>query len=360
MSRFRFRQRKLCVPVGRPSWVFLALALAMLFAALPAGARKPRRVSHFYYVNDPSSKESLEANAAQVNLVSPQWFAVDQAGRVISSADAELIEWARQSRIPLMPLLVNNQFQAVVAHAVLNDDQAQAALLEQILEVARTNHFYGIELDFENIPPADRYAFSRFATRLAKELRRRHLKFSIAVPAPLEPAPAAATPAGSPWKPSAQSAAFDYRALANVADSITLMAYDEHVSPGEPGPIAGLPWVEACLEETLAAIPRKKLLLGIPLYYRHWSGKSVAAGPYEEALILATRWNAKVEADLEQREKRIQFDDGHDAHVVWLEDAESLKEKLALVTKYGLAGFSAWRLGQEDPAAWQTTFSEAE
>lgn len=358
MSRFRFRRRILCVPAGRASRVFLALVLAVLFGAFPAVARKPRRVNHFYYVNDPSSKESLEANAAQVNLVSPQWFAVDQAGRVISSADAELIEWARRSRIPLMPLLVNNQFQAGVAHAVLNDDRAQSALEEQILNVARTNHFYGIEVDFENIPPGDRDAFSSFATRLAKELHRRHLKFSIAVPAPLEPAPAAVTPAGSPWKPSAQSAAFDYRALANVADSITVMTYDEHVSPGEPGPIAGLPWVEACLEETLAAIPRKKLLLGIPLYYRHWSGKSVAEGPYEEALNLATRWNAKVETDSEQREKKFQFDDGHDAHVVWLEDAESLKEMLALVTKYGLVGFSAWRLGQEDPAAWQKTFSD--
>lgn len=354
---------------------FLALGLAVLFGALPAGARKPRWVSHFYYVNDPSSKESLEANPAKVSLVSPQWFAVDQTGRVASSADAEVIEWARRSRIPLMPLLVNNQFQTAVAHAVLNDDQAQSLLLEQILETARTNRFYGIQLDFENIPAEDRDAFSRFAARLAKEFRRRHLKLSIAVPAPLEPAPAGlpaqalhhmvqgqagVTPAPSPWKPSAQAAAFDYRTLSNVADSVTVMTYDEYATAGQPGPIAGLPWVEACLEEALAAIPRKKLLLGVPLYFRHWSGKSVAEGSYSEALSLATRWKAKVESDLEQREKKFQFDDGHDSHVVWLEDAESLKERLTLVTRYGLAGFSAWRLGQEDPAAWQTAFSGKE
>jgi spore germination protein YaaH len=30
---------------------------------------------------------------------------------------------------------------------------------------------------------------------------------------------------------------------------------------------------------------------------------------------------------------------------------------MALVRKYKLRGFSAWRLGHEDPAAWQQVFS---
>ncbi len=358
MSRSRIRRGHFRVSMGKSSPVWLALGLGLLLGAPPARSRKPRWTSHFYYVNDPTSRQSLEANSARVHLVSPQWYAADQEGRVISSVDNDLVEWASRSRIPLIPLLVNDKFQPAVAHAVLNDEQAQSLLVDQIVEMSRSNHFFGIQLDFENVPGGDREAYSHFVARMAKEVHKHRMKLWIAVPAPLEPSPPPTVPGGSPWKPSAQAAAFDYQALAKVADSITLMTYDEHVSPGEPGPIAGLPWVEECLRETLNAIPRKKFLLGVPLYYRHWTGKSVAEGPYEEALNLATHWKAKVEMDAEQREKKFQFDDGHDSHVVWLEDAETLKERVALVQKYGLAGFSAWRLGQEDPASWEAAFSQ--
>jgi len=37
---------------------------------------------------------------------------------------------------------------------------------------------------------------------------------------------------------------------------------------------------------------------------------------------------------------------------VWYEDARSLAERLALVRRHGLRGFSAWVLGREDSAAW--------
>ncbi|MBI3980030.1 MAG: hypothetical protein HY331_17800, partial [Chloroflexi bacterium] len=39
-------------------------------------------------------------------------------------------------------------------------------------------------------------------------------------------------------------------------------------------------------------------------------------------------------------------------HVVWLEDAASVRARLTLVDKHGIAGIAVWRLGQEDPAVW--------
>jgi spore germination protein YaaH len=37
---------------------------------------------------------------------------------------------------------------------------------------------------------------------------------------------------------------------------------------------------------------------------------------------------------------------------VFLEDARAFTEKLALVSKYGLRGYSVWVLGMEDPSTW--------
>jgi len=39
-------------------------------------------------------------------------------------------------------------------------------------------------------------------------------------------------------------------------------------------------------------------------------------------------------------------------HTVWIEDAASVAEKLALARRFGLAGVAGWRLGQEDPRVW--------
>lgn len=340
---------------GFSGWLF-RVALAVLVGMLPASPRKPRTLAHFYFVNDPSSRQSLEANMAQISLVSPQWFAVDQTGRLTSRSDNTLLDWAKQNRLPLMPLLINEKFKPEVAHAVLSDEGTQLRVVDQILNAALTDHFYGIQVDFENIPPDDREAFSRFVERLSKEFHKQHMKLSVAVPAPLAPT-TPPSPRTSPWVTTKLSQAFDYRKLGKLADSVTLMAYDEHSSSDPPGPVAGLPWVEACLQQTLKYVPRKKTFLGIPLYYRQWNGKVVSEGTYGDALKLATMWGAKIEMDAEQREKTFHFEEGQDSHVVWLQDAESLRERVALVKKYGLPGFSAWRLGQEDPAAWNGAFS---
>ena len=39
---------------------------------------------------------------------------------------------------------------------------------------------------------------------------------------------------------------------------------------------------------------------------------------------------------------------------IWVEDATSMERKVQLISKYGLAGVSAWRLGSETPDIWNT------
>ncbi len=331
----------------RGVWILLTLGVALL----PARPGEPRLLPHFYYVNEPPSFESLQANFTHIGLASAQWFTVDRAGALASTVDPSVVAWAKARALPLMPLLVNDKFQPEVAHAVLSDEQTQARVADQILEALAVHRFYGLELDFENIPPGDRGDYTRFVGKLARALHRHRRKLSVAVPAPLAPAPA-----NPSWTTNPHSLGFDYKELGKVADFITLMAYDEYTSSEQPGPIAGLTWVEACLQQTLEVVPRNKLLLGLPLYHRHWSGKSVSEGPYEEAVRLATRWGVHIEMDPDQKEQTFKFEDGQTLHVVWLHGAPSLEDGVDLVRKYRLAGFSAWRLGQEDPAAWQTVF----
>ncbi len=333
--------------------------VGLLLLLLARGSYGRELLAHFYSLNDPSSLRSLQSHYRQISLVSPTWFVVDRSGRLQSSLDAGVVTWTRAHGVALMPLLVNDNFQPEIAHAVLTDPQIQSEVVGGILKACTLHRLYGIEIDFEGVPTADRPVYTQFIRHLAWQFQRNHLKLGVAVPAPLASTPSGGPPGdadGKMWPLYEQSGAFDYHALGEAADFVSLMAYDQHIQPADPGPLAGLPWVEACLRKVLGWVPAEKLLLGMPLYYRDWYGKSVREGGYLEAVSLASKWGATIEYDAREGEAKVRFQDGNGSHTLCFEDARSLRERVQLVKRYRLLGFSGWRLGFEDPAAWKKAF----
>ncbi len=330
----------------------LGVAVCLLAAggaALELRGQEREFLTHFYYVNDPASWRSLQKNSNQIDLLSPDWFAVDAEGAVHSTLDPAVVKWARDCQIALLPLVVNQNFDPAASRAVLSDKRKQKKVVEQLMALAAEHHFHGFELDFEQVSVKDRKRLAGFVGRLAKELRGRGLKLGIAVHAPLMKAESSAA-----WVTTGEARAFDYRKLARQADYIALMSYDLHIRLSDPGPIASLPWMEACIRRLLQDVPREKLLMGMPLYYRRWNGHSVSEGSYLQAQALAEQWQARVEPDPVHREKSFAFQNGEGRNLVWFNDAGNLGERIDLARKYSLRGFSAWRLGQEDPAFWST------
>ena len=328
----------------------LGVAVCLLSAALAAPelhGQEREFLTHFYYVNDPASWRSLQKNSSQIDLLSPNWFAVDAEGVVHSTLDPAVVKWARDCQIALLPLVVNQGFDPAAARTLLAGKRKQKKIIEQLLAFAAQHHFQGFELDFEQVSARDRKRLADFVGRLSKELRRRGLKLGIAVHAPLMKAESSAA-----WVATGEARAFDYRKLARQADYLALMSYDLHIRLRDPGPIASLPWMEACVRRLLAEVPPEKLLLGMPFYYRRWNGQAVSEGSYLQAQVLAEQWQSRVEPDPVHREKTFAFQNGEGRNQVWFNDAGDLGERLNLARKYGLRGFSAWRLGQEDPAFW--------
>ena len=48
------------------------------------------------------------------------------------------------------------------------------------------------------------------------------------------------------------------------------------------------------------------------------------------------------------------FELGNATFQIWLEDNQSIAEKVKLIPKYGLAGVASWKLGFEDSSIWAT------
>ena len=73
----------------------------------------------------------------------------------------------------------------------------------------------------------------------------------------------------------------------------------------------------------------------------------------QQALILAARRNASIQFDEKTQSPFFNYyDDNKVQHVVWFEDARSVRAKFLLASRYGLRGVSYWVLGEEFPQNW--------
>src|SRR6266487_2541886 len=72
----------------------LGVLVAWLTVPLPLQGREPKFLSQFYLANDPASLQSLQKNYLKISLVCPQWFSVDEAGKLESTVDSSVVNWA--------------------------------------------------------------------------------------------------------------------------------------------------------------------------------------------------------------------------------------------------------------------------
>lgn len=331
------------------------LAFGLFLGVLQGFPAEPKPLrSLLYYVPLQEARESFARNLDKISILAPQIFVMNAKGEVRGEVEAELLAAARPAGIPTMPLVINEGFRADVLTAVLPDKKKRRGVIDQLLQFAEQNHFAGIQFDFEQVPTESEKEFTKFVEEAARAFHHRKLQFSVAVPAPFAAVKQAAGPpsrrAGSPYPLVPHG--YNLKRIGRAADSVTLMAYDG--GPLElPLPIAGLRWVEFCLQHVLKQVPAKKLWLGLPFYARHWAGRPLPHLSYREAMVLLEIHHAVEHWNEEEQSPWFEFNEGELHHVVWFENRKSLAGKLRLVRRYRLAGFAGWRLGQEDPAFWE-------
>jgi spore germination protein YaaH len=282
-----------------------------------------------------------------LDVNSPTWFILnDASGNVRDLSSEAQAEFLKKKGIDIFPL-VHNQFSADLTSRFLNDRQAQQTFIRTVVDRSAQLGAKGINLDFEGMRGSDRSKFTQFVRDFAAAAHEKGLLFSIDLPR------------GSVrWN---HQTAFDHAELANIADYIVIMAYDQYYSGStEPGPVSAPAWAEEGVREFLSyGIPRSKLILGIPFYIRQWkldaNGKlagnsAIFASSVRE--LLETYPHTK-QWDERYGLYRIEYrkDDGY-TYVFWLEDEETLQRRIDIAKTYNLAGVAAWRLGYEPETFW--------
>jgi spore germination protein YaaH len=309
----------------------------------------------FYYQEGKNAIKSFNANLNSIDVLAPQIYSFNSKGKLVGNPNADVLITARDNGIKVMPLVTNGSFGQASLETILNHPENQDAYIAQLVTEARKYDYWGWQLDFEQMDLSYRDKFSSFVKKFGDTMRREGLVSSVAVIAQVSE-----NPADYPknlWQRII--GVYDYKALADSTDFISLMSYDD---PESKGPVARYSWMEKVIKHSLTLIPAEKLSLGVPLYYWKWddaTGKLVGIGGYSGMKTTLNTYKVTKGYSETEQAPYIKYAKAKKKYTIWYEDGKSIGKKLDLITKNNLHGFSAWALGLETPDVHKVIVSKA-
>ena len=281
-----------------------------------------------------------------LNVISPTWFVVgDRSGNIDSFAEITYVEKAHELGYQVWPLISNTFNDVDMTSLVLNNTEVRDNMIRQIIAYTALYKFDGINVDFENIYLEDKDAYTQFIRELVPLAHEAGLKVSVAV--------------GIPGGSERYSRCYDHEQIGLIADYVMVMTYDQHYGGSKvAGSQAQVSWVEEKLKDTLELVSNEKLVMGIPLYTRLWEITSESASNIKNYSIsnakeLIEEKNATLEWDSESGQYIATYYENGKTYKMWLEDENSLAEKVALVDEYQLKGICMWELNWGNDDIWE-------
>ena len=280
------------------------------------------------------------ANMTGVNVISPTWFYLtDTSGNIANIASADYVSQAHEKGLKVWGL-IDNFTQDVSTTETLSSTSARQNIISQLVQAAIDVGMDGINVDFESLSEDVGIHFLEFLRELSIECHKNNLVLSVDNPVPED-----------------FTSHYDRAEQGRVVDYVIIMGYDEHYVGSEAGSVASLPWVEQGIQDTLAEVPAERVINAVPFYTRLWktTGGNVtseAIGMDQAQQVIAEN-NVETYWDKTTSQNFGTYDIDNSTYQIWMEDSQSIAEKVKLVSKYNLAGVSAWKLGFENSSIWQ-------
>jgi spore germination protein len=306
---------------------------------------------YIFPLSEATLRRILTPIAPYLTYVSVFSFPVDGLGGLTYTAGqaAAAVRVARS--LGIVPLIVVSNFDGTN----FNPDLARTAMtgatgqstINAIVNTAVAEGFGGVNVDFENMYPADRQLYTSFIAALHAAAGARGLSLSNAM-----------APKWADWPTLPWVGTFDYAALAPHLDFTMLMTYEWGWSGGEPMAVAPVNLVRRVLDYAVTQIPPGKILMGIPLYGYDWPvplppGRLANTVTPAQATAIAAATNTDINFDATAQAPWFRYtDETGTRHEVWFSDVRSSVAAHALISEYGLRGASYWNLVLEFPQNW--------
>lgn len=296
------------------------------------------------------SLDTVVAEGKGLNVIAPTWFSLkDGEGTVESFASAKYVERAHGYGLKVWGVWddfnysANNGVPAVDTLALLSSTTKRQEFAQNIVATAVGLGLDGINLDFERLTEETRVHFTQFLREMSVLCRQNGLTLSVDISVPLN---------------SNNAMRLDVQGL--VADYVIMMGYDEHWGGcRNPGSVASISFVSDGLDRVLEHVPAAQVINALPFYTREWKteGETVT----DVAIPIC---NLKAYLEHLDRDDEVIWDENVCQHYlewqsesatyqIWLEDADSLREKLNVMNARKIGGVAVWRLGYGTKEAWE-------
>ena len=284
----------------------------------------------------------MTAEMTGVNVISPTWFSVtDETGTISSLASADYVKLAHDAGREVWGL-IDNFNEAFDETNDLAYASVRSRIIEQLLAEAASCGMDGINVDFENLKEAGIPHYLQFLRELTSAAHAQNLVVSVDTPVP-----------------QAYTMYYQRGEQARFVDYMIVMAYDEHFAGSEEaGSVSSLPFVQQAVEEMTRVMPADQVICGIPFYTRVWTEKFGQSAITSEVLGMDGAKNYAKEnqmtetwdASLGQNVATVETSDAR--YTIWMEDEQSMEEKLKVIQSADLAGVAEWKLGFERADVW--------
>ncbi|MEH7076459.1 LysM peptidoglycan-binding domain-containing protein [Neobacillus drentensis] len=313
--------------------------------------KKPTiEVNAYTYQPDQAAADTVRELRQLLTYIGPFAYLINENGDLAPAKDTLTIQAAKTNNVIPMMSITNFTSSAAgsnVAHTLLSSPVLREKVLTNMLRIMDEKGYKGVNIDFENVLPADREFYNLFLQETVDRLHPRGYFVSTAL-APKQ----SATQAGLLYE------AHDYEAHGRIVDFVVLMTYEWGYRLGPPQAISPLNQMRRVVEYARTVMPAEKIFLGFQIYARDWllphvQGQEAETFSTQEAIARAVKYGASIQYDETTQSPFFRYvDEQGRGHEVWFEDARSAQAKFDLAKEFNLRGISYWALGYPYPSNW--------
>lgn len=306
------------------------------------GAHAPPITVGFYATWADESPEGFARDINHLDWVVPTTLGINGQGQLQVTEDPTFRRIIATNIhhplvLPMLQNVVGDDFSAAASLALLRDPARRKPFIAALDAYLDKSGDAGIVFDFESVPvellPAYRQLIAATNTEFDKKGRLVGVTVQLGAPG---------------W---------NARDFARVADKVFLMAYDQHWPGGPPGPIAADTWFAREVATATRGIAPDKLVVALGSYAYDWhagtSDGQAETLTIEEAWMRAHDAGALPQFDRASGTAGFSFMDENTPHNVWLMDAATSWNELALLSRLGIGSVALWRIGSEDKGFWK-------
>ena len=279
-------------------------------------------------------------SGTNINVISPTWFFMTgNDGKYVCNASSDYVTYAHQRGIDVWAVIDNFNMECDL-HEVLKNTARRDALIAGLVSDCKKYEIDGINVDFEQLSPETAQHYIQFIRELSVACHENDLIVSV-----------------DNYVPTAYTAFYNRKEQGRFVDYVVIMGYDEHAGNSDvAGSVASLGFVEQGIADTLESVEEAKVINAIPFYTRGWATKDGDVSVKTLTMSGQNQFIKEHGITVAWDDEWGQYYGGNTVdgvtYEIWMENAESLKEKLAVMNRYGIAGVAQWKLGLETDDVW--------